>query len=68
MVADKIKYRTGTMVKSVWNMTDAEYKIWNENSKNEVKKYLFSIGQPLVYFIDNKAVAEYSDGSIEYIK
>jgi hypothetical protein len=68
MLAEKIKYRTGTMTKSPWEMSDAEYTIWKEEGKIELRKHLFSIGQPLVYFIDNKPVIEYSDGSIEYIK
>jgi hypothetical protein len=68
MVAEKIKYRTGTMTKSPFDMDDAEYKIWQEKGKIETREYLFSIGQPLVYFIDNQTVIEYSDGTIEYRK
>jgi hypothetical protein len=67
MVAEKIKYRTGTMTKSPFDMDDAEYKIWQEKGKIETREYLFSIGQPLIYFIDNQVVIENSDGTIEYI-
>ncbi len=67
MVAKKIKYRVGTMTKSPWDMADDEYKIWQEEAKKEAREYLFSIGQPLVYFIDNKVVIENKDGSFEYL-
>ena len=68
MVAERIKYKTGTMTKSPFDMDDAEYKIWQEKSNIEVREYLFSIGQPLVYYIDNQTVIEYKDGTIEYRK
>jgi hypothetical protein len=68
MVAEKIKYKVGTMTKSPFDMDDAEYKIWQENGNRETREYLFSIGQPLVYYIDNQTVIEYSDGRIEYRK
>jgi hypothetical protein len=65
MVTDKIKYRVGTMTKSPWAMSDEEYKIWQEEAKKEAREYLFSIGQPLVYFRENKTVIEFKDGTIE---
>jgi hypothetical protein len=67
MVTEKIKYRTGTMTKSPFDMDDAENKIWQEKGKIEAREYLFPIGQPLVYFIDNQVVIENNDGTIEYI-
>lgn len=68
MVAEKIKYRTGTMTKSPWDMNDHEYKIWQEECKKDAREYLFSKGQPLVYVYDDKVVIENADGSIENIK
>jgi hypothetical protein len=66
MVAEKIKYREGTMTKSPWDMDDAEYEIWQEEFKKDTREYLFSIGQPLVYVYGDKTVIEYKDGTIEH--
>jgi hypothetical protein len=68
MVAEKVKYRTGTMTKSPDLMSETEFQKWEEKCKKETREYLFSIGQPLVYYIDNQTVIEYSDGKIEYRK
>lgn len=68
MVAEKIKYREGTMTKSPWDMNDVEYKIWQEKCNKDAKEYLFSIGQPLVYVYGDKVVIENADGTTEHIK
>ena len=68
MVAERIKYKTGTMTKSPDLMSEKEFQQWEEKCKRETREYLFSIGQPLVYYIDNQTVIEYSDGIIEYRK
>lgn len=68
MIADQIKYRKGSMGKSVFEMSESEFHIWQENNKKNARKYLFSIGQPLVYFKNNKPVAEFEDGRIDIIK
>ncbi len=69
MVIDdiEIKYKRGKMVKPESEMTPEELKIWKEKCENEMRKNLFSIGQPLVYFIDGKPVMEFKDGTTEPI-
>ncbi len=59
--------KKGTMTKSPFDMTPEELKIWKEENKVEARKYLFSIGQPLVYEKNGHLVAEFSDGRIEYL-
>ena len=49
MFTDTIKYRTGTMTKRPAEMTAQELKIWQEQDEKEVREYLFSINQPLIY-------------------
>lgn len=68
MVAEKIKYRTGTMEKSPDLMTDEELEKWEEKCNKADREYLFSIGQPLVYVYDDKVVIKYADGTIEHRK
>ena len=68
MVAERIKYKKGTMTKSPDLMSEKEFQEWEEKCNLETKEYLFSIGQPLVYYIDNQTVIEYKDGRIEYRK
>jgi hypothetical protein len=66
MVKEKVRYQTGTMTKSPKEMLPLELQKFEEKCNIDAKKYLFSIGQPLVYYIDNKLIIENSDGSIEY--
>lgn len=68
MVAEKIKYQVGKMVKSPKEMSPSELRQFEENCNLNAKEYLFSIGQPLIYRIDNQTIIEYSDGRIEYKK
>jgi len=49
MFTDTIKYRTGTMTKRPSEMTAQELKIWQEQGEKEIREYLFSINQPLIY-------------------
>lgn len=64
-----IASKTGIMVKSPGNMNASELKEWKKRSYERAKEYLFSIGQPLVYFRkDGTPVAEYPDGRIESVQ
>jgi hypothetical protein len=65
MVAEKIDYKIGKMEKSPSIMSKSEYENWKKQCQKNTKEYLFSIGQPLVYLINNKSVIEYPDGRIE---
>jgi len=57
--------RKGAMVKSPFKMTLEELKVWHQENKDEARKYLFSIGQPLVYEKNGRMVAEFADGRIK---
>ena len=67
MLKDTIKYRTGTMTKRPAEMTAQELKIWQEQGEKEIREYLFSINQPLIYSKNGVMVIERKDGSIETI-
>lgn len=67
MHTDTIKYRTGTMTKRPAEMTAQELKIWQEQGEKEIREYLFSINQPLIYSKNGVMVIERKDGSIETI-
>ena len=64
----EIKYRTGTLTKPTSQMSPIELKKWEEQGKKEIREYLFSINQPLVYYRGEEIVAEYKDGRIEKLK
>ena len=64
----EIKYRTGTLTKPTSQMSETEYKIWQEETNKQIREYLFSINQPLVYYRGEEIVAEYKDGRIEKLK
>ncbi|PWK27949.1 hypothetical protein LV89_01356 [Arcicella aurantiaca] len=64
----EIKYRTGKMTKPTSQMSPAELKKWQEQSKKDIRNYLFSINQPLVYYLEGIPVAEYKDGRIEKLR
>ena len=57
--------RKGSMTKSPFDMTPEELKAWKQENKVEARKYLFSIGQPLVYQKNGCMIAEFADGHIE---
>ncbi len=65
MITKTIKYRRGTMTKSPRQMSAIELKKWQEQGYLEARAYLFSINQPMVYYIDDAPVIEYKDGRIE---
>lgn len=67
MLTDSIKYRTGTMNKRPAEMSAQELKIWKEQGEKEIREYLFSINQPLIYSKNGVMVIERKDGSIETI-
>ena len=57
------------MVKHPDDMNTYELEEWKKKSFERAKAYLFSIGQPLVYYLsDGTPVAEYEDGRIEPVK
>jgi hypothetical protein len=61
--------KTGIMEKQPGKMTESELKEWKADSFLRAKQYLFSIGQPLVYYQkDGTPVAEHEDGRIERLK
>jgi len=59
--------KTGKMNKSPLTMSADELKRWKKSMGADIRAYLFSIGQPLVYRKKGKMVAEYPDGKIELI-
>jgi hypothetical protein len=64
----EIKYRVGTMTKRPTEMSAEELQIWQKQGEKEIKEYLFSINQSLVYYNkDGQLVAEKKDGSIEFL-
>lgn len=59
----------GEMTKDITKMSLLERDIWRNEVAIKTKKYLFSIGQPLVYRReDGSVIAEYADGKIEIIR
>ena len=61
--------KVGIMTKHPDDMDALELKEWEKKSYERAKEYLFSIGQPLVYYQkDGTPVAEYQDGRIEALK
>ncbi len=64
----EIKYRTGKMIKPTSQMSPDELKKWQDQNKKNIRNYLFSINQPLVYYLEGIPVAEYKDGRIEKLR
>lgn len=64
---DEELLKKGQMEKSPFDMHGEELKAWKINSDKEIRKYLFSIKQPLVYYKDGRIVAEYEDGTIKEV-
>ena len=58
----------GTLQKPIYEMSADEKSIFYKEMNIETRRYLFSIGQPLVYKKDNKVVAEYADGTINIVR
>jgi predicted AAA+ superfamily ATPase len=68
-VKEEIKYQVGEMTKDPRDMSDAEREKWQKQCTTDARKYLFSIGQPMVYKReDGHTVAEYEDGRIEIVR
>ncbi len=61
----EVMVKKGEMTKSPFQMTFLELKNWQQENKAEARKYLFSIGQPLVYEKNGHMIAEFADGRIE---
>jgi hypothetical protein len=59
---------TGTLKKPIYELTSQEREEFYQDMAEEVKSYLFSIGQPLVYEKNGKIVAEYADGTSKVIR
>jgi hypothetical protein len=59
--------KKGLMEKSPTEMNEEELNAWKIKSTEEIRKYLFSIKQPLVYYKDGRIVAEYEDGTIKEV-
>ncbi len=66
-ISGEIVLKRGRMKKSPLEMTPAEREEWYKQAEENVKAYLFSIGQPLVYEIKGVLIAEYADGRIENV-
>lgn len=58
----------GTLIKPIYEMTPLEREVFYKEMAIKTRKYLFSIGQPLLYKKDNQVVAEYADGTIKVIQ
>lgn len=66
---DDVVSKTGLMEKRPAKMNMEELRQWKKDSFARARTYLFSIGQPLVYYnADGKAVAEYEDGTVMLIQ
>ena len=69
LMKDYVASKTGLMKKRPAKMNVEELRQWKKDSYERAKAYLFSIGQPLVYYnADGKAVAEYADGTVILIQ
>ncbi|MDZ7934490.1 MAG: hypothetical protein U5M51_05900 [Emticicia sp.] len=59
---------SGTMTKNISEMTSDEYKAWQIESNQKVRRTLFAKNMPMVHKKDGHVVAEYADGRIEIIR
>lgn len=66
-IPDEEFLQKGQMEKSPLEMNEEELKAWKIKTDKEIRKYLFSIKQPLVYYKNGRIVAEYEDGTIKEI-
>lgn len=48
-VKEEIKYQVGTMTKDPFDTDGEELAVWEQECADDARKYLFSIGQPLVH-------------------
>lgn len=63
----EILLKIGEQVRDPREMTREELDKWHEQLAQDARKYLFSIGQPLVYERDGHVLAEHNDGRVELI-
>lgn len=68
MLTETIKYRTGTMTKRPTEMSVQELNAWQEQGEKEIREYLFSINQPLIYEKNGVMVIERKDGSNDILQ
>jgi membrane-bound lytic murein transglycosylase len=66
-MSSAIKYRVGTMTQRPSEMSAEELKKWQEQGEKEVREYLFSINQPLIYYKNGVLIMEEKDGSIQLL-
>ncbi|GAB2557746.1 hypothetical protein [Spirosoma areae] len=68
-MSNNVRYQQGVMEKDPRNMTDQEFRVWQQQCDENARTYLFSINQPLVYIReDGHTVAEYKDGHVLVIR
>ena len=59
---------TGTLQKPIYEMSADEKSTFYKEMNIETRRYLFSIGQPMVYKKGTHVVAEYADGTINIVR
>lgn len=64
-ITDENLIKRGKMNKNPMHMSPDELALWEEQMDKDIREYLFSIGQPLVYRKNGQMIIEYADGSIE---
>jgi len=66
-IKEEYLFKRGRMKKNPFTMTQEEKTKWNEQVEDQIRNYLFSLGQPLVYCKEGKMVAEYPNGTIKNV-
>lgn len=66
-IKDEYLFKRGRMKKNPFTMTPEEKAKWNEQAEEQIRNYLFSLDQPLVYCKNGKMVAEYPNGTIKNV-
>ena len=65
---EEIQFKIGSRTNDPRSMTSEERSHWQQQLIANVRDYLFSIGQPLVYKRDGHVVAEHKDGRLQVIR
>ena len=68
VISDTVAFKKGSMTKLPSEMSASELKTWQEQGEKEIRAYLFSINQPLIYRKNGFLVAEYRNGGIEVLE
>lgn len=68
VISDTVAFKRGSMTRLPSEMSASELKMWQEQGEKEIREYLFSINQPLIYRKNGVLVAEYKDGCIEALE